>query len=112
MAVVGLAGYPVVAPPPPLTDAKQQGVDSHLRSARVVNSYSVESSDGPVGDVADFMIDGRIWVIREIVVECGHWYSGKKVIVSTDKVSRISYHQSTVFVDSTKAAIMEASEQA
>jgi PRC-barrel domain len=108
----GLAGYPVVAPPPPLTEAKQQGVDSHLRSARVVNSYSVESNDGPVGDVADFMINGRIWVIREIVVECGNWYSGKKVIVSADKVSRISYHQSTVFIDSTKAAIMEASEQA
>jgi hypothetical protein len=50
-------------------------------------------------------------VIREIVVECGHWYSGRKVVISTDKVARISHDQSTVYVDLTKRAIMEASEQ-
>jgi len=61
--------------------------------------------------VADFLIDGRTWVIREIVVECGHWYAGKKVVVSTDKVSCISYDESTVYVDSTKRAFTEASEQ-
>jgi uncharacterized protein YrrD len=108
----GLAGYPVVVPPPPVSEAKQQGVDSHLRSARSISGYSVEASDGTVGEVADFMIDGRTWIIRDIVVECGHWYSGKKVVVPTEKVSRISYDQSTVYVDSTKSAFTEASERA
>ena len=107
----GLASYPVLVPPPPLTDAKQQEVDSHLRSARDVNGYNVEGSDGTVGGVADLMIDGRTWMIREIVVECGQWYSGKKIVISTGKVSRFSYDQSTIYVDSTKAAIMEAAEQ-
>ena len=111
MPLWGLAGYPVVVPPPPASDAKQQGADSHLRSARSINGYNVEACDGTVGEVADFLIDGRTWVIREIVVECGHWYAGKKVVVSTDKVSRISYDQSTVYVDSTKRAFTEASEQ-
>src|ERR1044071_4507943 len=32
----GLASYPVVAPPPPAAVAKTDGVDSHLRSTRVV----------------------------------------------------------------------------
>jgi uncharacterized protein YrrD len=108
----GLAGYPVVVPPPPVSEAKQQGVDSHLRSARSISDYSVEATDGTVGEVADFMIDGRTWIIREIVVECGHWYSGKNVVVPTEKVSRISYDQSTVYVDSTKSAFTEASERA
>ena len=108
----GLAGYPVVVPPPPVSEAKQQGVDSHLRSALSINGYSVEATDGTVGEVADFMIDGRTWIIRDIVVECGHWYSGKKVVVPTEKVSRISYDQSTVYVDSTKSAFTEASERA
>jgi hypothetical protein len=112
MPLWGLAGYPVLVPPPPGSEAKQQSGDSHLRSARAVNGYAVEASDGTVGEIADFLIDGRTWVIREIVVECGHWYAGKKVIVSTDKVSRISYDQSTVYVDSTKRAFTEASERA
>ena len=108
----GLAGYPVVVPPPPVSEAKQQGVESHLRSALSISGYSVEAIDGTVGEVADFMIDGRTWIIREIVVECGHWYSGKNVVVPTEKVSRISYDQSTVYVDSTKSAFTEASERA
>jgi uncharacterized protein YrrD len=111
MPLWGLGGYPVLVPPPLQTDPKQQGVDSHLRSARVVAGYNVEASDGVVGEVADFLIDARTWVIREIVVECGHWYSGRKVVISTGKIARISHDQSTVYVDSTKRAIMEASEQ-
>ncbi len=108
----GLASYPVMVPPPPLTEAKARGADSHLRSARALNGYSVEAHDGTVGEIADFLFDGRTWVIRDLVVECGHWYAGKKVVVSTDKVSRISYDDSTLYVDSTKGAFTEASERA
>jgi uncharacterized protein YrrD len=106
----GLAGYPVVAPPPPPTAAKEHGVDSHLRSTRVVKGYNVEASDGAIGEVADFLISGRSWVLREMVVASGHWYSGKEIHIPTEKISRISYNESTVYVDSTKAAIMEAAQ--
>ncbi len=109
MPLWGLAGYPILAPPPPATDVKQRGADAHLRSARELIGYSVEANDGTVGEVTDLMIDGRTWTIREIVVECGHWYAGKKVVVSTDKVARIDYEQGTVEVDSTKQAFTEAS---
>ena len=104
--------YPVVAPPPPPTAAKTHGVDSHLRSTRVVKGYNVEASDGAIGEVADFLISGRNWVLREIVVESGHWYSGKEIHIPTEKISRISYNESTVYVDSTKAAIMGAAQVA
>ena len=86
------------------------GVDSHLRSARVVKGYKVEASDGAIGEIADFLIDGRTWVLREIVVESGHWYSGKEIRIPTEKISRISYDESTVYVDSTKAAIIETAQ--
>ncbi len=107
----GLAGYPVVAPPPPETDAKKQRADAHLRSARELAGYHVETGDGVVGKAIDFLIDGRTWGIREIVVECGHWYAGKQVVVPTDKVSRIDYDQSTFYVDATKRAMVDASER-
>jgi hypothetical protein len=108
MPLWGLGGYPVLAPPPVETDAEQQGVDSHLRSTRAVAGYNVAANDGVVGEVADFLIDGETWVMREIVVECGHWYSGRKAVISTDKVSRIDHDESTVYVDATKHAFRDA----
>jgi hypothetical protein len=107
----GLAEYPVSAPPPPPTAAEQDGVDSQLRSARVVQGYKVEPSDGAIGEIAYIMIDGRTWALREIVVASGRWFSGKETHVPTAKISRISYNESKVYVDSTKAAIMEASKR-
>ena len=104
----GLTSYPVIAPPPPLTDKEKRKLNSHLRSTRAVTGYGIEVSDGVIGEVVDFMIDGRTWMIREIVVECGHWYDGKKMRIPTGKVSRISYEEEAIFVDSTKSALTEA----
>jgi hypothetical protein len=107
MPLWGLGGYPIVVPPPPPTAADKQGPDSHLRSARVVKGYKVEASDGAIGEVSDFLIDGRTWVLREIVIESGHWYSGKEIRIPTEKIARISYGESTVYVDSTKGGLTE-----
>ncbi|HMJ05393.1 MAG TPA: PRC-barrel domain-containing protein [Chthoniobacterales bacterium] len=107
----GLAGYPVLVPPPAPAAARQAGVDSHLRSTRVVNGYSVALSDEVVGEVADFMMDGKTWIVRQLMVEGGHWSSGKKLLIPTEKVSRISYDESTVYVDSTREALLQAAEQ-
>ena len=49
-------------------------------------------------------------MIPEIVVECGHWYAEKKITIATGKVSRISYDEGTVHLDSTKEALMEAAK--
>ncbi len=104
----GLTSYPVIAPPPPLTDKEKRKMDSHLRSTRAVAGYGVEASDGVIGKVTDFMFDRRTWVIREFVVECGNWYNGKKMMIPTDQVSRISYEDEAIFVDSTKSMLTEA----
>ena len=106
----GLAEYPVMAPPPPVADPRQGGVDSHLRSARFIKGYKVEAADGLVGHLVDFMMDGRTWTVREIVVETGHWYAGKRVRIPTKKVSRISFDAASVYVDSTKSALFEFAE--
>ena len=79
----GLGGYPVIAPRP-VPDLKNIGVDSHLRSARELRGFTVEASDGTVGEVTDLLIDSSTWLIRKVGVECGHWYAGKSVFVSTD----------------------------
>jgi len=108
MPLWGLAGYPVMAPPPPEAESKQGGVDAHLRSARELIGFSVEANDGTVGEVTDLRIDGRTWTIREIVMDCGHSCAGKEVILSTDKIARIDDELRTLYVNSSKQAFTEA----
>ena len=110
MPLWGLAGYPVVVPPPPPTAANQDVVDSHLRSTRVLQGYKVETRDGVIGEIVDFLIDRRTWVLRKMVVASGHWYSGKKITVPTENISRISYGESTIYVDSSKAALLDSAQ--
>ncbi len=108
----GLADYPVMAPPPPVAhDARHQGADSHLRSSRFIKGYKVQATDGPIGHLADFMIDGRTWKIPQIVVETGHWFAGKTIRIPTGKVSKVSYDESTLYVNSTKDAFLDSREK-
>jgi hypothetical protein len=106
----GLADYPVIAPPPPVTGLKRKAIDSHLRSARFVRGYKVVAPDGVVGELADFLIDGRRWIIREVVVEFGAWYSRKAIRIPTERISRISYDESRVYVNLANEATAEVDE--
>jgi hypothetical protein len=55
-------------------------------------------------------MDDKIWAIRRLVVETGHWYSGKEVLILMSKIDRISYEESTVFVNLTKEDIRQEPE--
>ncbi len=101
----GMAGFPVVASPP-IPDARphlgpSQRDDPHLRSTKAVTGFQIHATDGTIGSVSSFMVDGRTWKIRELVIETGHWYSGKKVLLLPENIDRISYEESTVFVNLT-----------
>jgi hypothetical protein len=56
------------------------------------------------------MMDDKSWAIRHLVVETGHWFSGKEIVISPKHIDRISYEESKVFVNVTKEAILEAPE--
>jgi hypothetical protein len=51
------------------------------------------------------MVDEKSWAIRDLVAETGHWYSGKEILIAPGKVTRVSYVDSSVFVDLTKSDI-------
>lgn len=84
--------------------------DVHLRSSKTVTGYDIEANDGSLGSVSGFVVDDKRWVIRELAVEAGHWYSGKEILILTNKVTRISHKDSKVFVDVTKADIERTAE--
>ncbi len=101
----GSTGAPVIQPPSFGPGATRTADDAHLRSAREVIGYSVTASDGTVGEIKDFMVDGRTWVIRHLVIRSEH--GAAELLIPTEKVSRVSYEESTVFIDSTRAALRE-----
>jgi len=105
----GAGGAPVTAPPSTPENRHHRGHnqrdDVHLRSTVAVKGYAIQASDGTIGTVAGFMVDDKTWVIGEMIVEAGHWYAGKEILISTAKIQRISYEDSKVFVHLTKAEI-------
>ncbi len=113
----GVGAFPV-APPPHLISTKEasrgsrpQNVDDpHLRSAQALSGYHIQTSEGAIGHVVDFLMDDKSWAIRHLVVETGHRYSGKEIVISPTQIDRISYEESKVFVNVTKEAIQEAPE--
>lgn len=70
--------------------------DRHLRSTRELAGYRVIASDGPAGTVRSFVAHQRSWMIREMVVETGHWYAGKEVLVLPENVTEINTEDATV----------------
>ena len=82
--------------PPP-----HQLTDTHLRSALAVDGYRLEANDGHIGHVCGFMMDPGTWEISRLVIKTGSWLAGHEVEMPTGKIGRISYDESTVFVNLT-----------
>jgi len=115
-ALWGMSGFPILElPTKPLPSERAtarspqpERADAHLRSAQAVNGYHVKASDGTIGHVCDFMVDAQSWAICRLVIKTGHLLSGKEVQIPTGKVDRISYDESTVFVNVTVASVEQS----
>lgn len=101
---------PVTSPAEPTTPGSlsPESADAHLRSTQAVTGYQIQASDGTIGHVCDFLMDSQSWAIRRLVVKTGHRLSGKEVQIPTDKVTRISYEASTVYVNLTGKAVEQS----
>lgn len=112
--VFGTGGFiPPPLPTPEELKAKAERHlrdDPHLRSTLAVAGYGIETTDGIIGHVTDFLVNEKTWAIQHLLVEAGHWYSGKEVLISTGKVNRISYGDSKVHVNLTKEDIERTGE--
>jgi uncharacterized protein YrrD len=115
----GASGFPVAPQPPypvPCTQASAAAAgqsgdeDSHLRSTQTIVGYHIQTTEETIGHITDLMVDNSSWAIRNLVVETGHWYSGKEVAITQEHVERISFDASKVYVDLTKEAIQRASQ--
>ena len=114
----GIGAFPLIGPPldgqsdvsvSKAISSDKRG-DAHLRSTQALHGYHIQAKDGEVGHVIDFIVDHETWAICHLVIETGHWFSGKEIIISPKYIERISYEESKVFVSLTKEVIKNAPE--
>ena len=84
--------------------------DPHLRSTSAVTGYHVEAKDGAIGHVEDFVIDDETWAIRYLIVDTRNWWPGKRVLIATQWIERVSWSESKVFIHLSREAIKNSPE--
>lgn len=113
----GIAGDPMMMPIVPPDDlsalkkAARRG-DTHLQSAKAVEGYDLEATDGAIGRVTDFLAEDEIWRITQLVVETGHWYAGKEILVPTDQARGVNYETSQVKLGLSRAQLQKHADSA
>jgi len=116
----GLAGYPEMLPMPPVAidpvaeeiaaRAREARSDPSLRSANDVLGYYISALDGDIGHVEEFLFDDRAWAIRYMIVDTRNYWPGKRVVISPEWISSVSWPESKVHVDLAKEQIKAAPE--
>jgi len=92
-----------------LYDQESHG-DHHLRSAETVTGYKIKARDGDIGDIEDFIIDDISWELIFLVVDTGHWFPGKKVLLSPKWIKEIKWEISNIVVNLTEHQIKNSPE--
>jgi len=113
----GATGFPILEAPPKSFPAEPTAsggprpnyTEPHLRSTQAVSGYHLQASDGAIGHVCDYLMDPQNWAIRKLVIKTGHRFSGKEVQIPTNKVERVSYGDSSVYVALTRETIEQSS---
>ena len=115
----GMSGFPMAVSLNPMVfeEASQSrrrqshnDDDPHLRSAQALNGYHIQTSQGVIGHVTDFIMDDKSWAIGHMIVKTGPWFWGKEIAILPKQINYISYDDFKVFVNVTKEAIIEAPE--
>lgn len=84
--------------------------DSHLRSSNETLGYDIQETNGSLGHVEDFLFDERDWFLRYMVVNTGHWWPGKHVLISPQLIDDVNWPSRHVVVRTTREAVENSPE--
>ena len=79
--------------------------DPHLRSMVGVTGYHCHASDGAIGHVEDLLLDDAVWDIRYLIIDTRDWWAGQHVLLSPDAVTKISWSNSQVQLNVSRAQV-------
>ena len=55
-----------------------------------LQGYPIHATDGDIGQVDQFYFDDEAWTVRYLVIDTGHWLTGKRVLISPIAISGIN----------------------
>ncbi len=77
------------------------GGDPHLRSTHALSGYHIQTIDGELGHLRDFIIDDETWHIEYLIIEMHGWLGKKEVLIARKHIKEIQWATSKVLVDMT-----------
>jgi uncharacterized protein YrrD len=66
------------------------------------------ASDGEIGHIKDFYFDDTDWAIRYVVVDTGHWLTGRLVLLTPHAFAKLDQNDHTLQVSLSKKQIQDS----
>jgi hypothetical protein len=82
----------------------------HLRSTNEVIGYHIGAADGDIGHVEDFLANDESWELHYMVVDTKNWLPGRKVLVSPEWITEVTWNTRKVVVKMTRNAVENSPE--
>jgi uncharacterized protein YrrD len=61
-----------------------------LHTTKELEEFSLDATDGPIGQLKDLYFDDQAWVVRYLVVETGSWLASRKVLISPIAIGKVN----------------------
>jgi PRC-barrel domain protein len=79
-----------------------------LNKANTLQTYTLQSLDGAIGEVKDFYFDDCHWTVRYLVAETGNWLTGRQVLISPHALRAVNKKEQKIVVELTKKQIEDS----
>jgi sporulation protein YlmC with PRC-barrel domain len=79
-----------------------------LIKSKKLKDYQLGSLTGEMGKVKDFYFDDKHWTIRYLVVDTGHWLTGRLVLISPYALVETNHTDKLISVNLTKKQIEDS----
>ncbi len=77
-----------------------------------LKGFAIEASDGRIGTVVDYLFDDASWKVRWLVIDCGTWLTGRKVLIHPSAISRQDLERQEFVIALTRAQVEGSPELA
>jgi hypothetical protein len=79
-----------------------------LNKAKTLKGYTLNSLDGEIGKVKEFLFDDQHWSIRYLIADAGHWLIGRQVLLSPYALTAVNNEQKNISIHLTKKQIVDS----